>query len=206
MKENNFNIQLFANIDDIVTQHAEALTGINVKDTLAPITAKLGELGYDVIFNNKSKAEFVPSSRLGEVVSQRDTFKTQVEALNAQLKTLQENSESDSLKTELQKMVDKNTQLITSLETTKVDTAILLEAREANDPNDVLAFINKKNIKTDSKGNLVGVKEEVARIKKEKPYLFGKSINKGGIDNSGDAGDVAGGGMNAMIRRMAGRT
>lgn len=103
------NLQMFANWTDISTQHADALkdTGVT-NEGLTSLTTKLGELGYDVLFNNKKSAEFVPSSRLHETTAQRDQFKGQVEALNTQLQTMKDGAKgNETLQAQLQTLMDK---------------------------------------------------------------------------------------------------
>ena len=87
---------------------------------------------------------------------------------------------------------------------------IMSTAADAINPKDVLPFVNMDAIKKDAKGNVVGgVKEEVDRIRAEKPYLFNKQQenpnSKGGFDGSGGNGGTGNvkTDMNAAIRRAA---
>lgn len=202
-------LQHFANLDDILTANAQAFEGTNVKDQFTTISTKLGELGYDVLINQKDKAEFVPSSRLHEVVSQRDNFKSKVEELNGQLETLKKNAgDNTQLKDEYQKLIDNNNKLLQDLQQTKINSEIMIAARDAINAKDLLAFINFENIKVNSKGEVLGVDGEIARLKQEKPYLFSAAGDdkkkKGGADNK-DKGDQDKLGMNQLLRRAAGR-
>lgn len=202
------NLQMFADLDSIITANAQAFEGTQVKDQFSTIAAKLGELGYDVLLNSKKDAEFIPSSRMGEVITQREAFKSQVEALNTQLTALQKSAGSDeALKAKYQELMDANTQLLTQLDETKMSSAVLFEAKDAIDPNDVLAFIDKSKITKDAKGEFKGIKEEVERIRKAKPHLFGapSQRRKAGIDPEGGGTGATSGSMNAMIRKAAGR-
>ncbi|MCX7924138.1 MAG: phage scaffolding protein [Clostridia bacterium] len=207
----SINLQLFANLDEIITANTQAFEGSNVKDSFSAIQTKLGELGFDVLINDKKKAEFIPSTRLSEVVSQRDGFKTQVETLNTQLEALKKGAgDNEALKGEYQKLIDQNNNLLKEIETTKINTEIMLAAKDAINAKDLLVFIDMNNIKVNAKGEILGVEAEIERVKKEKPYLFtdpkGGKGGKGGSDTGGDKGDKShGGGMNAMIRRAAGR-
>ena len=198
-----------ANFEDIITQNEKAFEGSNHKESFTALSAKLNELGYDVLINNKKEAEFVPSSRMHEVVSQRDNFKGQLEQANINLNALKDGARgNDALQGELQKMVDQNNQLLKDLETTKIRTALLVSAKDAIDAQDLLAFVNMSNIKLKANGDILGAEEEINRLRKEKPYLFsvsGEQRRKGGMDNGGAGGaEAPKGGMNAMIRRAAG--
>ena len=202
-----------ANFDEILSANEKAFEGAgNIKDSFSALSTKLNELGYDVLINHKEKAEFVPANRLGEVVSQRDTFKTQVQDLNKQLESMKKGAEgNEKLQSEIQKLMDQNNGLLKDLEQTKVNTEITLAAKDAINAKDLLAFINFENIKVNAKGEVLGVDSEIARLKTEKPYLFNsgdnkdKNKNKGGMDNKGGKDDNTTVGMNAMIRRAAGK-
>lgn len=209
MSKRKFNLQLFATLDEIIEANADKFEGSNVKEQFETLNGKLTELGFDVLINNKQKAEFVPSSRLGEVVSQRDQFKTKVEELNAQLKGMQDKAgDNQALKDQLQQMMDTNTNLLKDLESTRVNTEIMLSAKDAINAKDLLAFIDYNNIKVNAKGEVLGVEAEITRLKTEKPYLFqsgDQGKKKAGTDPSGGKEDFKTGGMNAMIRKAAGR-
>ena len=192
-------------IKDIATKHVESFVeGDTTLTSFEQINSKLSALGYDVLINDKKAAEFVPSSRLHDVTSQRDNFKSQVTDLNKQLEDLKKASNDRPTQDKLQELIDNNTALMNELEKTKIDTEIMIEAKDANDPKDILNFVVRENISTDAKGKSIGVKKEVDRLRAEKPYLFAKvQAAKGGGDTGGkDEAKV--GGMNAMIRRATG--
>lgn len=203
-------IQFFAGWDDITKDHAQAFEGTNMGESVKSLQAKLGELGYDVLFNKKDKAEFVPSGRLHEVTGQRDQFKSQVEEANRKLGELQKAATgNEALQKQLQDLMDQNTNLLKDLESTKINTALMLAATDAINPQDLLVFINRENVKINSKGEVVGADSEIARLKQEKAYLFQDGTDskkkKGGSDPNGDKSDPKTTGMNSMIRRAAGR-
>lgn len=213
-KRLSIKLQLFANIDDVIASNAQAFEGSNVKEQFSAIASKLGELGYDVLLNDKKKAEFVPSSRLSEVVSQRDQFKGKVEELNATLLKMQKDAgDNQQLKDQLQGLMDQNNALLKEIETTRINAEIMIAAKDAINPKDILAFIDMNNIKVNAKGEVLGVEAEIARLKTEKPYMFAAGAagddgkkKKGGTDPNGGKGEKQIGGMNAMIRKAAGRS
>lgn len=205
----SINLQLFASIEEIIEGNKDSFSDGDYAGQFTNLSTKLGELGFDILINNKKQAEFVPSSRLGEVASQRDAFKNQVNTLNAQLMELQKNSgDNQKLQKDLQDYIDKNLELLGELEKTRINSEIMIKAKDAINANDVLAFVNFSNIKTTAKGEVLGVEEEINRIKQEKPYLFGTvqtpPKKKAGADNTGGTGSDKLS-MNAMIRAAAGR-
>ena len=191
---------------EVLTQHKEKL-GEGTDQTFANLSTKLNELGYDVLLNARDKAEFIPSGRLNEVVAQREQFKNKVEELNGQLESMKVAAQGNAgLQKQLQEQIDANNKLLSEVEVTKTNAEILLAAKDANNPHDVLAFINKDAIKVDKRnGNVTGIKEEIERIRKEKPYLFAKVNNSGGFDGGGSGSGSESFNMNAMIRRAAGK-
>ena len=207
-----FNLQFFASMDDILTEHADAFgEGDNTKESFNNVSAKLKELGYDVLINQREKAEFVPASRLNDVISQRETFKAQAEQAIIELNKLKSQSGmSEEAQNKLTTLITQNEELLEQLKETNIQVEIMSSANDAINPKDVLPFIDMTKIKQDKDGHVVsGVKEELDRLRTEKPYLFTKKQqqgSKGGFDgsNSNDSnsqGQKAD--MNAAIRRAA---
>ena len=212
MRKLALNLQFFASMDDVITAHADAFgDGDTTKDSFTSVSDKLKELGYDVLINQRDKAEFVPASRLSEVVAQRETFKTQAEQAIVELNKLkQEKGISEEAQTQINTLIGQNEALLNQLQEANVQLEIMSTAADAINPKDVLPFVDMTKIKKDKDGNVIGgVKEEVDRIRTEKPYLFNKKQqegSRGGFDGSGSNGGNTGGqktDMNAAIRRAA---
>ena len=197
-----------AKLEDIQTAHAKDFEGEgSISDAYAKVNDKLAGLGYEVLINEKAKAEFVPASRLGDVVKQRDGFKVQVDTLNANLEALKKSADSDTTKAELQKMIDSNNTLLEQIEQEKIKNAVIVGAKDAIDASDILAFINMDKVKISSKGEVVGIDAEVERIRAAKPHLFIKAkAGAGGTDSGSGASGGEKFSMNSAIRKAAGRT
>lgn len=212
MKKQKLNLQFFASMDDVITAHADAFgEGDTTKDNFTSVSDKLKELGYDVLINHRESAEFVPSSRLSEVVAQRETFKAQAEQAIIELNKLKnQQGISPEAQTQINTLIEQNEGLLEQLQEANVQLEIMSGAADAINPKDVLPFVDMTKIKKDKNGNVVGgVKEEIDRIRTEKPYLFNKKQqegSKGGYDGSNGNGSGANGqktDMNAAIRRAA---
>lgn len=210
VKKKITNLQFFASFDDVMAAHADAFgEGDTTKDSFTSVSDKLKELGYDVLINHREKAEFVPSSRLSEVVSQRETFKAQAEQAIIELNKLKDQQGmSEEAQNQINALITQNEGLLEQLQEANVHLEIMSTAADAINPKDIIPFIDMAQIKKDKDGNVVsGVKEEVERLRTEKPYLFNKKQaegSKGGFDGSG--GGSTGGqkaDMNAAIRRAA---
>lgn len=207
-------LQLFASFDDVVTANADAFGADDTtKQSFESVSEKLKGLGYDVLINHREKAEFVPSSRLNDVVAQRETFKQQAEQAIIELNKLKDaQGISPEAQAQINGLIEQNEKLIDQLKETNIQVEIMSSASDAINPKDVLPFIDMTKVKLDKDGNVVGgVKEELDRLRTEKPYLFGKSqpggTSKGGFDNSNSGGSGNPGSgkpdMNAAIRRAA---
>lgn len=197
-----------ADIDQILEANKDKLGDFD-KDGFTRLGAKLGELGYDVLLNNKKAAEFVPSGRLNDVVTQRDGYKTQAETLQQQLAEMKKGAAgNEALQKQIQDLMDQNNKLIADMENTKVETAFIMAAGDAGaiDPKDLLAFVDRSSLKQNAKGELLGLEAEITRLKTAKPYLFKTAGGqKGGSDNGGTGGGGQKFSMNAAIRAAAGR-
>lgn len=198
-------LQFFAELDSILEQHKDAFDE-NFKGGFEGIKGKLLELGYDVLINNKKDAEFIPSTRLSEVVGQRDQFQSQVSELNSQLLAMKDAAKgNEALQAQLQGLMDQNQKLMDNLENTKVESELMLAASDAISPKDILAFVDRSSIKINPKtGEVVGAAAEVERIRKEKPYLFNDPQKKKGGSEPGTGGAGEKFTMNALIRGATG--
>lgn len=207
------NLQFFASMDDVIATNADAFgEGDTTKDSFTSVSDKLKELGYDVLINHREKAEFVPSSRLNEVVAQRESFKAQAEQAIIELNKLKgAQGISEEAQKQINTLIEQNEGLLSQLQEANVQLEIMSSASDAINPKDVLPFIDMTKIKKDKNGNVVGgVKEEVDRVRTEKPYLFNKKqqeSSKGGFDGSNGNNSGNNNGqkvdMNAAIRRAA---
>ena len=204
------NLQFFANVSDIMTEHSDAFPeGSDFGTRFGDIQTQLQALGYDVLINNKSKAEFIPASRLSEVISQRDGYKRQLDQAAIDLAALKA---APGIPAEAQSQIDSliqaNQTLIDSLKEANLNLAVVTEFGDAIDASDILQFIDKSKLKIDKDGKITsGLTEEHERLKSEKPYLFvaaqagqaGAGRDPGG--NGGSGGEPAT--MNSLIRRAA---
>ncbi|MBR5315795.1 MAG: phage scaffolding protein [Firmicutes bacterium] len=206
------NLQFFASLEDVMAGNADAFgEGDTTKDSFDAVSSKLKDLGYDVLINHREKAEFVPSSRLSEVVAQRETFKQQAEQAIVELNKLKDGQGiSSEAQQQIDGLIQQNEKLLETVQELSVQAEIMALASDAINAKDILPFIDMSKVKTDKDGKVTsGAKEEVDRVRTEKPYLFNKTqtdTSKGGYDGSGGAGGKGGEGkidMNTAIRRAA---
>lgn len=199
-----------ADFNEVFEQNKDNLAEVaDSSEHFTKLSTKLNELGYDVLLNKRDKAEFIPSGRLNDVISQRDTFKNQVQDLNKQLQTMKTAAAgNEQLQTQLQSLMDQNQNLLTDLENTKINTELMLAAKDAVNAKDILVFVNKDALKVNKNGEILGIDAEIARIRAEKPYLFKDQTpppKRGGVDNNNGSSEAVKFSMNSLIRRAAGK-
>jgi len=201
-----------ANLKDVYESHADKFNDESKKSistSFETIQKSLGDLGYDVLINPREKNDFVDYTRFSQVIGERDTHKaTAIEngvKLADALKAAKGNTQ---LEGKLQTMIDQNNQLQKDLEASTLNVAVFSEAKDAHDPGDIVAFIDRSKVTVTSDGRFLGLKEEISRLRVEKPHLFKANQNngQGGNDNQngGQGNNTPAGGMNNLIRRAAG--
>lgn len=121
----------------------------------------------------------IPKSRLDEVIGQRDEFKTQLETVNNQITEFKEKiKSSDDLQAKLAELNNQNVKLKeefdNKMKVQKLNFAVekaLLE-QKAKNPNAVKGLLKMDSISIDG-DNVIGLSEQLAKIKESDPYLFG---------------------------------
>ena len=207
------NLQFFASLDDVISGNADAFgEGDTTRESFNAISDKLKGLGYDVLINHREQAEFVPATRVSEVVAQRESFKKQAEQAIVELNKMKEGAQlSEEAQNQINTLISQNETLLSQLKEANVHVEIMSLASDAINPKDIIPFIDMSKVETDKDGHVVkGAKEEIDKVRAEKPYLFNKNQksepSKGGFDGSGGNGGAGGTqklDMNAAIRRAA---
>lgn len=210
MKEKlKLSLQFFANVSDIMTEHKDAFPeGNDFEARFGAVQTELQNLGYDLLVNHRQKAEFVPSSRLSEVISQRDSFKTQLDKASKELEGIKSQSGiSEEAQKQIDDLISSNTALLENLRDANINLGVVTEFGDAIDANDILHFIDKSKLKIDKDGKITGgLKEEHDRLRNEKPHLFkvaeGAPGKQAGKDPQGGSGHEKAS-MNTLIRRAS---
>lgn len=161
---------------EILTQNADAFKDIaGVDTTIETVSAKLKELGYGLIIDSQKEPGFVSKNRLDEVIAQRNTYKTDSETYMTQLEELKKGAKGNE---ELTKQIEALQNQVTDAQGKNKDLLLSSEIKlaamkmSANDPDDVLAFIDKSKIELKEDGSIKGLEEQINALKEAKPYLF----------------------------------
>jgi len=205
LEETKYNIDLFAeegNDDDSNDDGKEGNDGEDKEggnDDKEP-TGK----------SKEEQEEIITKERLDTVVAQREQFRTQAENMAKQLEELKEKGNlSDEYKDKVDDLMKQNTQLLVSLDEANLRLEVITEAMDAINPQDLLMFIERDNVKLAKDGkSWVGVKEEVARLRKDKAYLFKspETGRSGRQQREQGSGGKKKSNINDAIRSAKGRT
>lgn len=147
------------------------------EETINSITADAEEQNLNVIVDNKNEPNFIPKSRFDEVNTQKNQFKTQVGELSDKLTTLKESTKGNEkfaqqiqdLQAEADKYKQQNESIL-------LNSNIKLFAMQNNaiNPEDIASFINKDELVIKGE-EIIGLEDQINKIKESKPYLFNEN-------------------------------
>lgn len=156
---------------------------------------KDGEIDKQKVIDaiDESKSGMVPRSRLNDKNAEIDELKAEITNRDEQIAKLQDSVKDDSeLQKELDELKNKNAEWQTKYQESQLNNAVKLAvAKDANDADDILAFINKDELELQDNGTVKGLDKAIETLKESKPYLFadtkpsgrtpddGKSVNGG---------------------------
>ncbi|MGX0208456.1 phage scaffolding protein [Staphylococcus epidermidis] len=136
---------------------------------------------------DESKSDMVPRFRLNDKNAEIDELKTEITNRDEQIAKLQDSVKDDSeLQKELDELKDKNAEWQTKYQESQLNNAVKLAvAKDANDADDILAFINKDELELQDDGNVKGLDKAIESLKESKPYLFAESKPSGRTPDDG---------------------
>lgn len=138
----------------------------------------LSDEAVDKVLDKHHEVIGTYKSQLSEVEmykAQLETANNEIASRDAQLENLQKEAESDeNLKKQLEQYKADNEKYQQQLQNTLFETAVKVAvAKEANDPDDILAFLNRESVKVAEDGKTVeGLDVALQDLKERKPYLF----------------------------------
>ena len=151
---------------------------------------KDGEIDKQKVIDaiDESKSGMVPRSRLNDKNTEIEELKEEISKRDKQIVKLQDSVKDDSeIQKELEELKNQNSEWETKYKETQLNNAVKLAvAKEANDANDILAFINKDELELADDGTVKGLDEAVETLKESKPYLFASSKPTGNSPQQGD--------------------
>ena len=150
---------------------------------------KDGEIDKQKVIDaiDESKSGMVPRSRLNDKNAEIDELKAEITNRDEQIAKLHDSVKDDSeLQKELDELKDKNAEWQTKYQESQLNNAVKLAvAKDANDADDILAFINKDELELQDDGKVKGLDKAIESLKESKPYLFAESKPSGRTPNDG---------------------
>lgn len=146
----------FKEVNDAYKSYKEL--GFGTADELK---AKLDELkAYEEAEQERKKAEMSEAERLK---AEKEEAAKKAEEASEQAKKAQESANQRIINTEIRSIA---------------------RSLNANDPNDVLALMDKSDVKIDDDGNVTGVEDALKAFKESKPWLFKQPIGADALGGS----------------------
>lgn len=159
----------------------EFLRGLGLEDETVQ---KIIDEHHDTLRDFKDKAEKAESLQ-----EQLDKANKELDNRDKQITDLQKAKDGDNqeLKDKLANYEKENAQYKVDMKELKLNNAVKLAvAKEANDANDILAFINQDELELQDDGTVKGLDKAVESLKESKPYLFADNTPKGNTPIDGE--------------------
>ena len=119
----------------------------------------------------------VPRSRLNDKNAEIKDLKEEMTNRDEQIEKLEKSVDQDSeLQKELEQLKQANTDWQEKYQKSQLNNAIKLGvAKDANDPNDILAFIKTDDLELQDDGKVKGLDDALNNLRESKPYLFAQT-------------------------------
>lgn len=137
---------------------------------------------------DKSKSDMVPRSRLNDKNAEIKEIKEELSKRDEQIAKLQNSVKDDSeLQKELEELKQSNAEWQDKYKQSQLNNAIKLAvAKDANDADDVLKFVNNDELELQDDGTVKGLDKAIETLKESKPYLFAQQQATGRTPSDGD--------------------
>lgn len=158
----------------------EFLRGLGLEEETVQ---KIVDEHHDTLRDFKNKAE-----KTGSLQEQLDKANEELTNRDNQITELQKAKDGDNqeLKDKLSNYKKENAQYQAEMKQLKLNNAVKLAvAKDANDADDILAFINKDELELQDDGNVKGLDKAIESLKESKPYLFAESKPSGRTPDDG---------------------
>ena len=158
----------------------EFLRGLGLEEETVQ---KIVDEHHDTLRDFKNKAEKTESLQ-----EQLDKANKELDNRDKQITDLQKAKDGDNqeLKDKLANYEKENAQYKADMKELKLNNTVKLAvAKDANDADDILAFINKDELELQDDCNVKGLDKAIESLKESKPYLFAESKPSGRTPDDG---------------------
>lgn len=151
---------------------------------------KDGEIDKQKVIDaiDESKSGMVPRSRLNDKNAEIEELKAEITNRDNQIVELQNSVKDDSeLQKELEEVKQSNAEWQDKYKQSQLNNAVKLAvAKDANDADDILAFVNKDELELQDDGTVKGLDKAIETLKESKPYLFADNKPVGNKPTDGE--------------------
>lgn len=146
---------------------------------------KNGEVEQSAVIDavDALKSDMVPRSRLNDKNAEIQDLNAEITKRDEQITAL-EAAKGDAQQTAdlLEQYKKQNENHVAEMNKLKLNNAIKLAvAKDANDPDDILAFLKTDTLEVTEDGTVKGLDDAITTLKESKPYLFGQQQRRAGI-------------------------
>jgi len=158
----------------------EFLRGLGIDEDHIP---KILDEHHDSLKEYKDSA-----NKVSDLENQLKTANEELANRDKQIEDLKASTtDNEDLQKQLDEYKANNEQYESKLKQVQLDSAIKLSvAKDANDPSDVLAFIDRDGLEVNEDGSVKGLDEKLTGLKESKPYLFSAPKKTGRTPDEGD--------------------
>ncbi len=162
------------------------------------VQEKLGEKHKIDIVND---GRWIPKSKFDDVNIEKNEYKEQIEGLNEELGKLKDKAkDNDDVTKKIEDLEKEIEDKEKEMEKIRKTNAIKFEVLKANpkDVKDILPHIDDEVVKIED-GEIVGLKEQIEKLKEEKAYLFKEEAPTG---TGGSKGNPPRGGNEPKVENL----
>jgi hypothetical protein len=156
-----------------------------------------------------NSADYVPKDRFSQVTTEKNDYKQQLADRDKQLTDLQGKvKDNEVLTKEIENLKTSNSTTAADyekkLQQIQYDVALsnALKDSKAKDINLIKALLDKDKLKVNGE-EIIGLKEQLETIKKDRDYLFEKEVPGTGSFSTGGKGNAGGGQELSLGEKLA---
>lgn len=159
----------------------------NADEVVAKLQENLKAQKCKIFVDDGQKNIYIPKHRLDTKIGELNAANTTIASLNSTIKTLKSQIGDEDAQTTIQTLQTQVGDYEKKIKQIQINNAIELLAVEhkAHDAKDLKGFLDLDKITIDKEGNVIGAKEQLETLVKEKPYLFEEAQPDAGSGEGG---------------------
>lgn len=135
----------------------------------------VAEKKINLIVDDKEKPNYIPKTRLDEVIGTKNELKNQLANQLAEVEALKKAAKgNEELTKAIEDLQNKNSEWESKYNKNLIENNVKMLAlqHKAVDPSDLAKFLDYENLSLEENGSVKGLAEQISELKESKPYLF----------------------------------